>query len=472
MSEAALLRAEPLASLADAAPGILDAPPALAELLPIGIYACDARGRLRWCNDRAAGIWGRTPSPGESADRIGGRSLDGEPPVARALRTKEPVRDATIAVGRPDGAMRFAAVDVEPVKDERGRTVGAIACLRDVTHEKRAEERLRESERRSRELLDALPAAVYTTDAKGRITFYNEAAVKLSGRRPALGSDEWCVTWRLYNPDGSPLPHDECPMAQALKEDRPIRNAEAIAERPDGTRVPFIPFPTPLHDASGALVGAVNMLVDISERKQSESRQRALIAELNHRVKNTLATVQSLAAQTLRGDGAAEEAQRAFERRLLALSEAHDQLSRSAWESAELSAVLAGLFAPFGGADGGRVSLDGEPVELPPRVALTLAMVLHELAANAAKYGALSVPGGRVAVAWSTADDASGQRLLLEWRETGGPPVAEPARRGFGARLLEHGVGCELQGEAQLRFDPAGVHVRIEAPLRRRSNGI
>ena len=113
-----------------------------------------------------------------------------------------------------------------------------------------------------RELLRALPTAIYTTDAIGRITFFNHAAVELSGRTPEIGSDQWCVTWRLYWPDGRAMAHDECPMARALREDRPIRGEEAIAERPDGTGVPFMPYPTPLHDASGRLVGAVNMLVE------------------------------------------------------------------------------------------------------------------------------------------------------------------------------------------------------------------
>ena len=124
------------------------------------------------------------------------------------------------------------------------------------------------SEQTFRKLLDAFPAPVYTTDAAGRITFYNEAAVKFSGRQARLGTDRWCVTWRLYWPDGTPLPHDECPMAIALKEDRAVRGTRAVAERLDGTRVPFIPHPTPLRDASGALVGAVNMLLEIDEVEQ------------------------------------------------------------------------------------------------------------------------------------------------------------------------------------------------------------
>jgi len=118
-------------------------------------------------------------------------------------------------------------------------------------------------------LLEALPAAIYTTDPAGRITSYNQAAVELWGCRPELGKSEWCGSWRLYWPDGRPMPHDQCPMAVALKERRPLKGAEALAERPDGTRVPFLAYPSPLIDESGALLGAVNMLVDITERERA-----------------------------------------------------------------------------------------------------------------------------------------------------------------------------------------------------------
>ena len=133
-----------------------------------------------------------------------------------------------------------------------------------------------------RELLDALPAAIYTTDAAGRITYFNAAAVQLAGRTPEIGSDEWCVTWRLYRSDGTPLPHDECPMAVALKTGRPVRGMEAIGERPDGTLVPFMPYPTPLHDASGNVIGAVNMLVDLTDRSQAEQARKVLASIVEH----------------------------------------------------------------------------------------------------------------------------------------------------------------------------------------------
>ena len=135
-----------------------------------------------------------------------------------------------------------------------------------------------------RDLLDALPAAICTTDAAGRITFFNQAAVEFSGRTPEIGSDQWCVTWRLYWPDGRPMAHDECPMARALMEDRPIKGGEAIAERPDGTRVPFRAYPTPLHDTSGHIVGAVNMLVDIAAAKEVDEARDRLNEILEQRV--------------------------------------------------------------------------------------------------------------------------------------------------------------------------------------------
>src|SRR5215469_1220232 len=127
-----------------------------------------------------------------------------------------------------------------------------------------------------RELLDSLPAAIYTTDAAGRITFYNRAAVELSGREPRLGADQWCVSWRLLLPDGTPLPHDQCPMAVALREDRPIRDVEIIAERPDGTRLNLLPYPTPLPDTPGVWTGAANFLANTTAGKGAKQTVQRL----------------------------------------------------------------------------------------------------------------------------------------------------------------------------------------------------
>ena len=131
------------------------------------------------------------------------------------------------------------------------------------------------------QLIDALPAAIYVTDSAGRITYFNEAAAALWGCRPKLHSDQWCGSWRLYGLDGTPMPHDQCPMAIALKQGRAVRGGQAMCERPDGTLVPFMAFPTPLRDASGTLIGAVNMLVELSEQQRTKLIERRLAAIVN-----------------------------------------------------------------------------------------------------------------------------------------------------------------------------------------------
>src|SRR4051812_26087588 len=264
----------------------------------------------------------------------------------------------------------------------------------------RGQETLRERERRFRELLDALPAAVYTTDAAGRITYYNEAAVELWGHRPALGTSEWCGSWKLYWQDGTPLAHADCPMAIALKEDRCVRGMEASAERPDGTRVPFIPYPTPIHDESGKLIGAVNMLVDISDRKRAEEQQTLLVRELHHRVKNTLATVQAIMGSTARTATSIEQFKDAMIGRIGSLAKTHLLLGE---EGAIITFedILRSELDPFDDGSEGRIHVEGPRVEVMSRLAVSLGMAIHELTTNAAKYGALSVYGGKVDVRWT-----------------------------------------------------------------------
>jgi two-component sensor histidine kinase len=252
-------------------------------------------------------------------------------------------------------------------------------------------------------------------------------------------------------------------MAIALKEDRPIRGAEAVAERPDGTRIPFIPFPTPLHDASGKLVGAINMLVDISERKRSEEQLLVLVNELNHRVKNTLATVQSIAAQTFRSTSDPAAFRPAFEARLMALSNAHELLTRHSWAGVSLRELCEQALAPHA-EDGGRIRLSGAALRLEPRVALAFGMILHELATNAAKYGALSAGEGIVSIDWTLAPREAARWIELTWRERGGPAVRQPTRNGFGLQLIERSVVRDLAGDVALQFESDGFACKIAVP--------
>ncbi|QGZ31349.1 PAS domain-containing sensor histidine kinase [Stutzerimonas stutzeri] len=339
-----------------------------------------------------------------------------------------------------------------------------LAVTRDITDRKRLEAATREAERRLANLLDALPSAVYTTDASGTVTYFNQACVELAGRVPEIGADEWCVTWRLHWPDGTPMPHETCPMAVALLENRAIHGAEAVAERPDGTRVPFLAYPTPLRNGAGELVGAVNMLVDITERKVAEDRRQLLLNELNHRVKNTLATVQSIAAQSFRRDEISD-GYRWFEGRLIALSRAHDVLSRESWQAARLNDIVDQVVAPFQANGRHRFVAEGPVLRLRPKAALALSMALHELCTNAAKFGALVSEEGQVRIQWQVAPGASGECVRLHWKEVGGPPVSPPLRRGFGSRLLEYGLAGELDAHVRLAYPLDGVACDIEVPL-------
>jgi len=328
----------------------------------------------------------------------------------------------------------------------------------------RQHEYLRERERRFRALLDALPAAVYTTDAAGRITYYNEAAAEFWGQRPRLGSSEWCGSWKLFWPDGTPMAHAECPMAIALKEDRAVRDMEAIAERPDGTRVPFVPYPTPLHDEAGRLTGAVNMLVDISERKRAEDHQQMLVRELHHRVKNTLATVQAIMGSTARSAETIEEFKDAMIGRIGSLARTHLLLSE---EGAEVSFadILHNELDAFDDGSEGRIRLQGPEVEITSRLAVSLGMAIHELSINSARYGALSVYGGKVDVTWQVIIDATRHSLEFEWVESGGPEVAPPTRQGFGSRLLDFVLPGQIQARSRIDYLKEGVRVNCTLPL-------
>jgi PAS domain S-box-containing protein len=422
---------------------------------------------------------------------------------------------------------------------------------------------------RLNQFLNALPAAIYMTDADGRITYFNEAAATLWGCRPKLNTDLWCGSWRLFWPDGTPMPHDACPMAIALKERRAVRGGQAIAERPDGSRVPFMAFPTPLRDASGAFVGAVNMLIemsdhqraeqvshrlaaivessddaiiskdlngviatwnkgaerlfgyleqeatgkpimmlipeqhrdeearilerirggeridhfetmrrrkdgtlvsisltvspitdglgrivgaskiarDITEQKRREEQINLLAREADHRTKNLLALAQATVHLT-NGETAAE-LKSAIEGRLRALANAHTLLAQSRWAGADLRNLALEELSPYCAEDddSSRARIEGPSLMLEQQPAQAIALALHELTTNAVKYGALSIPSGRIAVSWRL---QSGNRLFVRWVETGGPAVTPPTRKGFGTRVMTR-ICEQLNGE--LNFD-------------------
>ena len=440
----------------------------LLEWLPIGVCVCDAEGYLVQYNSRAAELWGRSPTVGNQGQRFTGAYRayrpNGEPlpveqaPMAELLQTGHPIRDRELIFERPDGSRLTILANLDPLRDETGKLVGGVNCFQDITARKAAEQRLQQRERWYRDLLEALPAAIYTTDADGRITFCNEAAAELCGRRPVVGNDAWSIAGTLYWPDGKPIAHDECPTALALKTGKPVRGTEKIVERPDGTRVPVLPFPTPLHDDEGKLIGAVNMLVDITERKAAEEEKALLLRELAHRVNNTFAVILAVAQQTLRTAPSAEAFVETFTGRLQALAQAHNLLLAKDWTGADLGELAKGQLAPFCLEGQDRLTIEGPKVTLSPPQAIALGVVLHELGTNAARYGALSNGTGRVDLSWTL----GAGRVNLAWAERHGPPVLPPQRKGLGTKLIQRGLP---DATIDWRFEADGVVCAIDLPL-------
>jgi PAS domain S-box-containing protein len=226
-------------------------------------------------------------------------------------------------------------------------------------------------------------------------------------------------------------------------------------------------FISPVRNDSGDVVQHFASFVNLTKHRQEQDRLLFLLGELNHRTQNTLATVLAIAGQTLRGM-ADEETIKKYERRILALSKAHSLLGAENWDRVSIREVLNQILEPFGVIDGGvaRVSIEGDDVRLQPKVALTLAMVFHELATNAARHGALSNDGaGHVDIAWQLETVSQGNQVRLRWQEMGGPPVGPPGHKGFGSRLIENGLAQELDGEVRLAYEPAGVVCDIVMPV-------
>lgn len=215
----------------------------------------------------------------------------------------------------------------------------------------------------------------------------------------------------------------------------------------------------PMLSETGEAWGAFVEGSDVTDRVRAEAQQKLLLDELNHRVKNTLATVQSIASATLRTAESPAAFREAFQARLLALSATHDLLTATSWRQAGLRELLCGELDHYGRE---RVSLEGPDAALSPAEAVAVGLIVHELATNAAKYGGLSAPGGRVQVSWRVEDGV----LVLDWRELDGPaPPTGPRRRGFGTRLIERSLGGQLRGSAELAFEPQGLTCRLQLPL-------
>lgn len=310
-------------------------------------------------------------------------------------------------------------------------------------------------------LFEQLPFAVYVCDQDGLVLRYNRRAAELWGRAPKLSdpNERFCGSYQMFRPDGSLLPHHECPMADVLRTGISVREQEVHIERPDGLRGIALVDIEAIKDSDGNVVGAVNCFQDVTERKRGEAQIVNLAREAEHRTKNILSTV--LATVRLSQSDTSDNLKQLIEGRIGALAKVHTLFVESRWAGAELHRLATQELLAYSGEKEARVRIDGPAVMLEPSTAQITAISLHELATNAAKYGALSAAGGRVEILWSLPADGT---LSLRWIESGGPAATPPTHCGFGTRVMENMIG-QLKGELRFDWRDQGLTCEITLPF-------
>jgi PAS domain S-box-containing protein len=427
-----------------------------------GTWETDLHTRRTMRSEAQARLFGLQPSPQperweEGFSRIHPEDQPAFREIFEAARRGEIESfEQECRVVWPNGELRWLHRRGIVVRDsdDKPRWIRGVAI--DVTERKRSEE--------ANGHLAAIVASsndpIMSLSLEGRIMSWNPAAERLLG----YSGEE--IHGQLL---ADLVPEDA--VGPALNMMSAVRGGtstrfETMMRHKSGEKVTVALAVAPVRAAAGQVIGISVVARDIGESKRQEERRNVLIQELNHRVKNTLSILQSIAVQTLKGVDATKRQD--FLSRLMALSRCHDLLTDTAWENAELGALLTRTLAPYATeASAGRVTLEGPPVRLLPSTALSLALALHELATNAAKYGALSLPAGKVAVDWQVAHGPDGQTLSMNWQERDGPPVSQPKEYGFGSRLLQ-GLGTQPGASVRHEFLPGGVVCAVTLPLNKR----
>ena len=436
-------------------------PARLFEQLPFAVYVCDREGLVVRYNRRAAELWGRSPKLGDPDERFCGSyrmfRADGsllphhQCPMAEALRTGVSVRAQEVHIERPDGLRGIALVDIEAIKDSDENIVGAVNCFQDITERKRGEE----AALRLAAIVESSDDAIVSKDLDGVITSWNAGAERIFGylAEEIIGKP---ITI-LIPPDRQK--EEEAIMAR-IRSGQRVDHYQTVRQRKHGSLIDVSLTISPVRNAQGKVIGASKIARDITEHKRSEAQIVTLAREAEHRTKNILATV--LATVRLSHSDRSDDLKQLIEGRINALAKVHALFVQSRWTGAELHSLVTQELLPYRGQSASRVRIDGPSIMLEPNTAQTIAISLHELATNAAKYGALSAANGHVEIAWSPTADG---RLSLRWIESGGPAVTPPTRSGFGTRIMENIIAGQLRGEVRFDWRDQGLSCEIALPL-------
>jgi PAS domain S-box-containing protein len=436
-----------------------EVPARLFEQLPFAVYVCDRDGVVLRYNRRAAELWGRSPKLRDPDERFCGSYRMFRPdgsllphhqcPMADVLRTGVSVREQEVHIERPDGSRGIALVDIEAVKDSSGNIVGAVNCFQDITERKRSEE----AALRLVAIVESSDDAIISKDLDGIITSWNGGAERIFGylAEEIIGKP---ITI-LIPPD---CQKEEEGIMGRIRCGQRVEHYETVRQRKQGNLIEISLSVSPLRNAQGKVIGASKIARDISERKRSEAQIVNLAREAEHRTKNILATV--LATVRLSQSDTSDNLKQLIEGRISALANVHALFVESRWAGAELHSLVTQELLPYSG-ERARVRIDGPAAMLEPSTAQAIAISLHELATNSAKYGSLSAAGGHVEIAWSPTADG---RLNVRWTELGGPTVTPPTHRGFGTRVMENIIG-QLRGEVRFDWRAQGLTCEINLPL-------
>ncbi len=432
----------------------------LAEAMPTHVWTSQPDGQLDWFNPQVYQYSGAQPGELDGDGWVGMVHPDDVPKAAEtwasALSDGKPY-ETEFRLRRHDGIYRWHLARAVPMRDAGGRVALWIGTNTDINDQKQAIQALHESERRLQLSQNAAGIAALELDIASGMVIGSEGFWDLWGLTPR-DSVHISVLENIVLPEDK----DVRSTAHTRNDGSANPNVEYRVRRPDTGEIRWlsrnIDF---VHDEAGHPVKMFGVMQDITERKDAQARQTMLTHELEHRIKNILAMVAAIASQTFRNTDI-DTARATFNERLRALANAHDILNSTRWTRASLVEVIENAISPF---PTGQIAISGPALSIAPKMALSLALAVNELGTNALKYGALSVSEGVVSIEWSLSDrDEEENALTWRWRESGGPPVTPPARRGFGSFLIERVFGADFNGSVRIEYHPGGVECVLTAP--------